>query len=195
MQSYYLLPKIQTVEISFTTRYPENHSQQNSQPITLATPLRLSKLLNLKIRCIHSNIITQTNDIHDTTNPLYNIPTSPHNNTQTIPPNVGTYPRCVRRRNKRRFPPDIFPLPFGHKCASVALDFRTYQRYVPTTDTTLLTLNFAFRYHRTTTHKQSQAVGTHPRCVRREATGGFRPTFFRSRSNIKKPRKISPSRL
>lgn len=25
------------------------------------------------------------------------IPTSPHDNTQTIPPTVGTHPRCVRR--------------------------------------------------------------------------------------------------
>ena len=45
------------------------------------------------------------------TNAQFCIPISPHDNTQTIPPNVGTHPRCVRRGVH----PTYFPLLFGHK--------------------------------------------------------------------------------
>ena len=41
-------------------------------------------------------------------------PTSPHNNTQTIPNRRDTPQVCPPGSNKR-FPPEIFPLPFGHK--------------------------------------------------------------------------------
>ena len=64
------------------------------------------------------------------------IPTSLHDNTQAIPKRRDTPQVCPPKSN-RRFPPEIFPLPFGLKCALAALDFRTYLGYVPTTDTTL----------------------------------------------------------
>ena len=41
-------------------------------------------------------------------------PTSPHNNTQTIPNRRDT-PQVCPPKSDRRFPSDIFPLPFGHK--------------------------------------------------------------------------------
>ena len=63
---------------------------------------------------------------------------------------------------------------------------RTYLGYVPTSDTVQIPI-FQF-YTPTSPHNNTQAipptVGTHPRCVRREATGGFRPTYFRFRSGI-----------
>ena len=41
-------------------------------------------------------------------------PTSPHNNTQTIPNRRDT-PQVCPQGNNRKFLPDIFPFPFGYK--------------------------------------------------------------------------------
>ena len=104
-------------------------------------------------------------------------PTSPHNNTQTIPNRRDTPQVCPPRGN-RRFQPDIFPLPLGHKCASVALEFRTYLGYVPTTGTTLYTLNFAFRHHHTITRKQSHNRRDTPQVCPPRSNRRFPPDIF-----------------
>ena len=116
---------------------------------------------------------------YDTINPLYNIPTSPYDNTQTIPPNVGTHPRCVRQRATGGFHPTYFRFRSDSNALQPPWIFgRTWGASLRLTQHCRLSI-----LHSDITARQ------HLGCVHRGATGGFSPTYFRFRSDIKKASK------
>ena len=134
----------------------------------------LSKTYNVRLICL--NKFQTRYDLH---------PRPPYDNTQTIPPTVGTHPRCVRREATGDFYPTYFRFRSDINTLRSPWNFgRTWGTSLRQTRYRHPFFNFILRHHLTTTHKQSPTVGTHPRSVRRRPTGDFRPTYFLSRSDI-----------